>query len=97
MISNRIIKQIEFIQEIEKLKLIFRANKTLDAERQENSAEHSWHIALMAVLLIEYTDEQKIDLLKVVKMLLIHDIVEIDSGDINIFSKDQKTNLKKKN
>lgn len=78
---ERLTKQINFIKEIEKLKTIKRRNLTLDNGRPENSAEHSWHVALMAVLLSEYSDTVEIDVLKVVKMLLIHDLVEIDDGD----------------
>ena len=57
----------------------------IDGSRQENSAEHSWHIALMAIVFFEYSDDKKIDLLKVIKMLLIHDIVEIDTGDTFLY------------
>jgi putative hydrolase of HD superfamily len=74
-------QQIEFIKEIEKLKTIKRMNLTLDDERRENSAEHSWHVALMAVLLAGHANEPGLDVFKVVKILLIHDVVEIDAGD----------------
>ncbi|KMQ50594.1 Metal dependent phosphohydrolase [Chitinispirillum alkaliphilum] len=76
---------MEFIKEVEKLKLIFRQNVVIDGSRQENSAEHSWHIALMAIVLSEYSDSKEIDLLRVLKMLLIHDIVEIDTGDTFLY------------
>lgn len=85
--SNELQRQIIFLREIEKLKTIQRANKTLD-RRCENSAEHSWHVALMALLLEEQANET-LDMLKVVKMLLIHDIVEIDAGDTWLFAEDQ--------
>ena len=65
--------------------MIERRTVLTDRSRQENSAEHSWHIALMAVLLSEYSKEDGIDLLKVVKMLLVHDIVEIDAGDTFVY------------
>jgi len=78
--QTRLIQQIQFIIEIDKLKGILRQTLLTDASRRENSAEHSWHIALMAVLLAEYSPVQ-IDVLRVVKMLLIHDLVEIDAGD----------------
>ncbi len=81
-------QQFAFLREIEKLKSVTRANRTLDG-RQENSAEHSWHVALMALVLAEYA-ESKIDLLKVVKMLLIHDLVEIEAGDTWLFAEDQR-------
>lgn len=81
MFSNDLIKQIEFISELEKLKLIYRQNSVLGQERQENSAEHSWHIAIMALILKDSINFDNIDIFKVVKMLLIHDVVEIDAGD----------------
>ena len=77
----RLQSQIEFIVEIDKLKQVLRQTFTTNKSRQENSAEHSWHIALMAILLSEYADSAKIDVFRVVKMLLIHDLVEIDAGD----------------
>jgi len=78
---DRFSKQIDFIVEIDKLKQIKRQSALCDASRQENVAEHSWHIALMAILLNEYANNIDIDILKVIKMLLIHDIVEIYAGD----------------
>jgi putative hydrolase of HD superfamily len=81
---NSFLKQIEFIKEIDKLKYIERKTKLINSSRQENDAEHSWHLAMMAMVLAEHSNT-KIDLLKVIKMVLIHDIVEIDSGDIFIF------------
>ena len=81
MDNERLLKQIEFITEIDKLKRICRQNVVIGTERNENDAEHSWHLAAMAVLLSEYSADQDIDLLKVVKMVLIHDLVEIDAGD----------------
>jgi putative hydrolase of HD superfamily len=84
-------RQISFLREIEKLKSVTRANKTLDG-RNENSAEHSWHVALMALLLEEHARSQ-LDMLKVTRMLLIHDIVEIDAGDTWIFAEDQSSKL----
>ena len=79
--SERFSKQMEFIVEIDKLKHIERQSALCDGTRQENDSEHSWHIALMAILLSEYANSLNIDQLKVVKMLLIHDLVEIDAGD----------------
>ena len=78
--TTRLEKQVGFIVEIDKLKGIFRQTMVTGTGRQENDAEHSWHLALMAVLLSEYASEE-IDLLRVVKMALIHDLVEIDAGD----------------
>ena len=81
MDNERLMKQIEFIVEIDKLKQIFRQNVVIETTRNENDAEHSWHIAVMAILLSEYAKDKDLDILKVVKMALIHDIVEIDAGD----------------
>lgn len=79
--SKRFKSQIEFILEIDKLKKILRRTPLLDRSRQENSAEHSWHIALIVMVLAEYADEDPLDLLRVIKLLLAHDLVEIDAGD----------------
>ncbi|MBF2025671.1 MAG: HD domain-containing protein [Oscillatoriales cyanobacterium C42_A2020_001] len=78
--QTRLAQQIQFIVEIDKLKGILRQTLLTDCSRRENSAEHSWHIAFMAILLAEYAPVP-IDVLRVVKMLLIHDLVEIDAGD----------------
>jgi len=80
MISEHLLKQINFIKEIDKVKYIQRKTKLFNSDRNENDAEHSWHLALMAMVLLEHSNAS-IDLLKVMKMLLIHDIVEIDAGD----------------
>lgn len=81
---ERLLNQIEFIKEIDKIKFIFRKTKLISSNRNENDAEHSWHLAMMAMVLAEHANEP-IDLLKVMKMVLIHDIVEIDAGDIFIY------------
>lgn len=78
--NERLKQQMEFILEVDKLKKIGRQSYLSDASRKENDAEHSWHLALMAVLLSEYANED-VDVLKVITMVLIHDIVEIDAGD----------------
>ena len=78
--DKRLEKQLDFIREIDKEKEIFRQTYLADASRKENDAEHAWHMAIMTMLLSEYANE-KIDVLKTVGMLLIHDIVEIDAGD----------------
>jgi putative hydrolases of HD superfamily len=80
MQNHRLAQQIQFILEIDKLKLVLRQTLLTDASRRENSAEHSWHLAIMAMLLAEYAPSA-IDVLRVLKMLLIHDLVEIDAGD----------------
>lgn len=74
---------LTFISELEKLKAVTRVNKTVDG-RAENSAEHSWHTALMAITLSEYAPTG-VDILRVVHMLLIHDVVEIDTGDTFLY------------
>ena len=76
----RLHKQIQFIVEVDKVKNIFRQTYLADANRKENDAEHSWHLALMAILLKDYMEEEA-DLIKVMTMVLIHDLVEIDAGD----------------
>ncbi|MCF2875816.1 MULTISPECIES: HD domain-containing protein [unclassified Tenacibaculum] len=82
------LEQINFIKEIDKLKYIQRKTKLFNSDRCENDAEHSWHLAMMTIILAEHSDV-KIDILKVLKMVLIHDIVEIDSGDVFIFDNDK--------
>lgn len=72
---------LEFIKETDRLKSIVRQTLVTDRSRQENSAEHSWHLALMAILLKDAANAPDLDVFRVVKMLLIHDIVEIDAGD----------------
>ena len=81
---DKLLKQISFIKEIDKLKYIQRKTKLFNSDRHENDAEHSWHLAMMAIVLAEHSDKP-IDILKVVKMVLIHDIVEIDAGDTFIY------------
>ncbi|BBO80551.1 hydrolase [Desulfosarcina ovata subsp. sediminis] len=78
---ERLAQQIRFVREVDKLKTIERQTLITDATRQENDAEHSWHLALMALVLGEYARDGAIDLLHVVRMVLIHDLVEIDAGD----------------
>lgn len=81
MDQTRLQQQLAFIMEIDKLKTILRQTLIGDASRRENSAEHSWSLAVMAILLSEHATAKEIDLMRVVKMLLIHDVVEIDAGD----------------
>lgn len=78
--DERIKKQMEFSLEIDKVKNIFRQTHLSGHGRNENDAEHSWHMAVMAYLLREYANEE-VDIAKVMLMCLIHDIVEIDAGD----------------
>jgi putative hydrolase of HD superfamily len=79
--STRLTQQLAFIAEIDKLKDILRRSLVGGSRRNENSAEHSWHLALMAVTLLEYSVEPEIDRLRILQLLLVHDIVEIDAGD----------------
>lgn len=81
-------KQLDFIKEIDKVKYIYRKTKLFNSDRNENDAEHSWHLAMMVIVLLEHANDS-IDLLKVLKMVLIHDIVEIDAGDTFLFDKDK--------
>ncbi len=82
-----------FIKEVDKLKGIYRQTLLMDGSRRENDAEHSWHLAIMALLLSEHAKDKNIDILKVVKMVLVHDIVEIDAGDTYCY--DDKAGLDK--
>lgn len=77
---TRLEQQIAFILEIDKVKNVFRQTYLSDRNRKENDAEHSWHIAIMAMLLQEHMKEP-VDVLRVMTMVLIHDLVEIDAGD----------------
>ncbi len=79
-IDEKLKKQLEFIIEIDKLKQVFRQSFLTCEPRHENDAEHSWHLAVMAILLAEHA-EGNVDVSKVIKMVLIHDIIEIDAGD----------------
>jgi putative hydrolase of HD superfamily len=78
--TERLDRQLRFIVEIDQLKTVLRRSYVMNAERYENSAEHSWHVAVMAMVLTEHAEEP-VDLCRVLKMLLVHDMVEIDAGD----------------
>jgi putative hydrolases of HD superfamily len=80
MSNNRLQQQIQFILEIDRLKQVLRQTLLTDNSRRENSAEHSWHLAIIAIVLAEYAPSG-VDLSQAIKMLLIHDLVEIDAGD----------------
>jgi putative hydrolase of HD superfamily len=84
MQTDNLLKQVSFIKEIDKLKYIQRKTKLFNSDRNENDAEHSWHLAMMTIVLAEHSDKP-IDILKVLKMVLIHDIVEIDAGDVFLY------------
>jgi putative hydrolases of HD superfamily len=80
MTTDRLTRQLAFVLELDKLKTILRQTLLTDSSRRENDAEHSWHVAMMAVLLAEYAP-QGADPLAASRMLLFHDVVEIDAGD----------------
>ena len=80
MADERLTQQIAFLVEADKLKAVLRRTALIDGSRQENSAEHSWHLALAAVVMAEYAPEP-INLVRVLEMLAVHDLVEIDAGD----------------
>lgn len=90
--AERLRRQIEFVVEVDRLKGVLRRTVLTDRSRLENSAEHSWHLAILAMLLTEHA-AQEVDLLRVLKMLLVHDVVEIDAGDT--FCYDAAANLDK--
>lgn len=81
---ERLTRQIQFLVEIDKLKGILRRSYVLDASRLENTAEHSWHLTMMALVLAEHADTPA-DLTTVLKMLVVHDLVEIDAGDTFVY------------
>ncbi len=81
MISERLKSQINFILEVDKLKEIFRQTINTQSKRAENDAEHSWHLCLTTIVLAEHASIPNLDVLRVLKMLIIHDLVEIDAGD----------------
>lgn len=85
--TSRMEQQIRFLMEIDKVKNIFRQTYLADGKRKENDAEHSWHLAIAAFLLQEYAVEE-VDVPKVILMVLIHDLVEIDAGDTYAYDKE---------
>lgn len=87
---TRLEQQMNFIMEVDKLKNIVRQNYLSDASRKEDDADHSWHLALMCALLSEYSNE-KIDVMKTMIMVLIHDVVEIDAGDTYAYDVEMNT------
>ena len=81
--TDRLAAQFAFLQEIDRLKGVLRATPIGDASRRENSAEHSWHLAMYALVLADQAGPG-VDISRVLMMLLLHDIVEIDAGDVPI-------------
>ncbi len=90
---DRLEQQMNFILEIDKLKNITRQNYLADGSRKEDDADHSWHLAMMCAILSEYSNE-KIDVMKTMTMVLIHDLVEIDAGDT--YAYDAQGNISKR-
>lgn len=86
MTEERLERQIRFILEIDRLKSVLRRSYLVAGDRLENSAEHSWHVAVMAVLLAEHAN-CPVDASRVVKMLLVHDVVEVDAGDTYVYDR----------
>ncbi|HBG57983.1 HD domain-containing protein [Proteiniphilum sp. UBA1028] len=92
--NRRLKQQIDFILEADKLKNVIRRNYISDDSRRENTAEHSWHTILTALLLFEYTENKhELNLQRIVRMISIHDLVEIEAGDTFMF--DEEANKKK--
>ena len=85
--NERLKKQLDFMLELDKMKSIYRQTYVLHEDRKENDAEHSWHLAILAFMLEEYAAEP-IDTLKVIKMVLLHDVVEIDAGDTYLYDEE---------
>lgn len=79
--ASRLARQIEFIVEVDKLKEIFRQTINTQSRRAENDAEHSWALCLCVIVLAEHANAAALDVLRVLKMVIIHDLVEIDAGD----------------
>src|SRR5205809_6891238 len=78
-------RQVAFVLEADRLKTVLRQSTLTDRSRRENSAEHSWHLALMALVLAEHAPPGT-DLGKVMAMLVLHDLVEIDAGDLFVYA-----------
>jgi len=88
-LDKRFSQQVSFLLELDKLKGILRRTKPVGSERYEDSAEHSWHLAIMAIVLNEYADET-VNVNRVIQMVLVHDIVEIDAGDTFLYDTDAR-------
>ncbi len=83
--TNKLQQQLDFLLEIDKVKSIIRQTRLFDGSRRENDAEHAWHVCMMAWVFKEYANQPKLNITKVIQMLLIHDIVEIDAGDVLVY------------
>ncbi len=82
---GRLAQQMRFLVEVDRLKQVLRRTSIVGNDRRENSAEHSWHVTLMALVLSEHAAASGLDQLKVLKMLIVHDLVEIDAGDTFVY------------
>jgi putative hydrolase of HD superfamily len=85
---ERFSRQVQFLLEVDKLKTVLRQTYLTDTSRRENSAEHSWHICIAALIFSEYARESDLNLSKVIQMLLVHDLIEIDAGDTYCYDED---------
>jgi putative hydrolase of HD superfamily len=94
--NERFRKQISFLIEIDKVKNIIRKTRNFDNKKFENDAEHAWHLCMFAIVLSEYANE-KLDIVKILKMVLIHDLVEIDAGDTLVYAVNPVEKGKKEN
>ncbi len=86
---DRLMQQMNFLMEADKLKTIVRRNYLADGSRRENDAEHSWYFSLAAMILVEYAN-QPVDIQKIVRMAILHDLVEIYAGDTFIYDEEAK-------
>jgi putative hydrolase of HD superfamily len=82
--SLRLGRQLAFLVELDKLKHVLRRSYLIGSDRRENSAEHSWHVTVVALVLAEYASDP-VDVARVLMMLLLHDVVEIDAGDVPVY------------
>jgi putative hydrolase of HD superfamily len=83
-VPDRLSRQMRFIVEVDQMKAVLRASPLLAADRRENDAEHSWHLAVMVLLLAEYADEP-VDRARTIELVLVHDLVEVYAGDTPIY------------
>jgi len=94
--NERFRKQISFLIEIDKVKNVIRKTRNFDNKKYENDAEHAWHLCMFAIILSEYANE-KLNIVKILKMVLIHDLVEIDTGDTLVYDINSEEKSKKEN
>lgn len=86
--TERLRGQVRFLLEADRLKTVLRQSYLSDTSRKENSAEHSWHICIAALIFAEYAHARDLDLFRVLRMLLVHDLIEIDAGDTYCYDED---------